>query len=104
MMTRRLAAQRLIQFGLFALLIGAWHFVNTAGLVHAFLLPPLSAVVDAFIAIMVSGAFWPDLRVTLLEFASAYSIAASCGLFVGFLISRSGYSVRVFDPVLSSIY
>src|SRR5262244_180629 len=48
--------------------------------------------------------FLGDLRVTLTELAAAFAIAASCGVVVGYLISRSQYRMRVFEPLFAGIY
>jgi ABC-type nitrate/sulfonate/bicarbonate transport system permease component len=42
--------------------------------------------------------------VTLTELAIAFSISVSGGIAHGYLISRSSFRIRVFDPLLSAIY
>jgi ABC-type nitrate/sulfonate/bicarbonate transport system permease component len=48
--------------------------------------------------------FWPDLKVTLYELAVAFAIAAFAGSSIGYLVSRSRYAIRVFDPLLAGIF
>src|SRR5262249_61931728 len=38
------------------------------------------------------------------ELAAAFAIAASSGVFVGYLISRSQYRIRVLEPLFAGIY
>jgi ABC-type nitrate/sulfonate/bicarbonate transport system permease component len=55
-------------------------------------------------AVLASGEFWPDLKVTLTEIAIAFAISCSAGVTLGYLISRSPYLIRVFEPLLAGIY
>src|SRR3981189_2787187 len=54
--------------------------------------------------ILTSGEFVADLRVTLTELFVAFAISAVSGVTLGYFISRSRYSIRVFDPLFSAIY
>ena len=55
-------------------------------------------------SILRTGEFIGDLRVTLGELAVAFAISATSGVIVGYLISRSQYRIRVFEPLFSAIY
>ena len=48
--------------------------------------------------------FIDDLRVTLSELLAAFAISATTGVALGYLISRSSYLIRVFEPLLAGIY
>jgi ABC-type nitrate/sulfonate/bicarbonate transport system permease component len=48
--------------------------------------------------------FWPDLRVTLYELGVAFAIAAVAGSSIGYLVSRSHFAIRVFDPLFAGIF
>jgi ABC-type nitrate/sulfonate/bicarbonate transport system permease component len=95
---------RLFQVGFVLLLVAAWYWGNRLSLVHPMLLPPLGSVVTQFAEIVAQGAFWPDLRVTMYEHVSAFSLATVAGLLVGFTVSFTRFSVRVFDPLLAGMY
>lgn len=95
---------RLVQAGFVAALLLAWNFVSTHGLVSPILLPSLAASWHEFVALLVSGSYWPDLRVTLYELVVAFFIAATLGATTGYLVSRSRFSVRVFDPLFAGLY
>jgi ABC-type nitrate/sulfonate/bicarbonate transport system permease component len=72
--------------------------------VSPLLLPTLSSVYHEFLVLAAAGTFWPDLGVTLYELAAAFLIASVAGTVIGYLISRSGYAIKVFDPLLAGIY
>jgi ABC-type nitrate/sulfonate/bicarbonate transport system permease component len=103
-MNSRSIAQRLVQLGFVALLAAAWHATTVSGSVSPLLLPPLGAVYHEFLGLIAVGKFWPDLAVTLYELVTAYFIAASVGTIIGYLVSRSGWAIQVFDPLLAGIY
>ena len=51
-----------------------------------------------------TGEFWPDLAITAREVAFAFAIATILGCGAGFLVSRSRFRIRVFDPLFSSLF
>jgi ABC-type nitrate/sulfonate/bicarbonate transport system permease component len=97
-------SQRIVQVGFIIAAGLAWHWAVTNHHVSPLILPPLPAVWRNFSKIILSGAIWPDLSVTLYELVCAFAIAALAGGLVGYLVSRSGFLVKVFDPLLSSMY
>jgi ABC-type nitrate/sulfonate/bicarbonate transport system permease component len=72
--------------------------------VSPILLPSLTASWHEFMLLLISGSYWPDLRVTLYELAVAFVIAASLGCIIGYIVSRSRFSVRVFDPLFAGMF
>ena len=97
-------AQRTVQLGFLAILALAWQFTTMRGGVSPLLLPPPSAVYREFVSLLTTGMFWPDLKVTLYELVVAFSIAAVAGSSIGYLVSRSRYAIRVFDPLFAGIF
>jgi ABC-type nitrate/sulfonate/bicarbonate transport system permease component len=96
--------QRSIQV-MFLLVAGlAWQWAVSHGKVSPLILPPLPAVWRDFSHIIVTGSFWPDLSVTLTELVSAFVLASVTGCLVGYLVSRSSFAVKVFDPLLAAMY
>jgi len=51
-----------------------------------------------------TGEFINDLRITLTELLVAFTISSTLGIMLGYLISRSRYSIRVFEPLFAGIY
>jgi ABC-type nitrate/sulfonate/bicarbonate transport system permease component len=95
---------RLVQLAFAVVLLSLWQFSTSQGYINPILLPTLSASWSEFLKVLATGAFWPDLRVTLTELVSAFAIAASSGCIIGYMVSRSRYTVRVFDPLFAGLY
>ena len=97
-------AQRMVQLEFLLLVAVVWQITVTRGWVSPLLLPPPAAVYREFLSLLKTGMFWPDLKVTLYELAVAFSIAAFAGSSIGYLVSRSRYAIRVFDPLFAGIF
>jgi len=96
--------QRLIQLGFLAALMLLWYVGTLPGGINPLLLPPPLPVFRNFGVLLTTSSIWPDLWVTIHEWIVAIAIAAVAGCSLGYIISRSGYAVRVFDPLLAGIY
>src|SRR5262245_46475551 len=81
-----------------------WYLATTRWRVSPLLLPNPVLVWDNFWDIIRTGEFIGDLRVTLTELAIAFAISSTSGVIVGYLISRTQYRIRVFEPLFSAIY
>jgi ABC-type nitrate/sulfonate/bicarbonate transport system permease component len=97
-------ASRAVQVAFLIALLVLWYLATTRWRVSPLLLPNPLVVLRDFWDILRTGEFIGDLRVTLMELASAFAISASSGLVVGYLISRSQYRVQVFEPLFAGIY
>ena len=97
-------AQRSVQLGFLVLVALAWQITSIRGGISPLLLPPPAAVYHEFLSLLKTGKFWPDLKVTLNEMSVAFSIAAVAGGFIGYLVSRSRYAIRVLDPLFAGIF
>src|SRR5258707_6277861 len=97
-------ASRAVQVTFLIALLVLWYLATTRWRVSPLLLPNPVAVLRDFWEILRTGEFIGDLRVTLTELAAAFAIAASCGVVVGYVIIRSQYRIRVFDPLFAVIY
>src|SRR5260370_25334039 len=94
----------MVQLEFLLLVAVVWQITVTRGWVSPLLLPPPAAVYREFLSLLKTGMFWPDLKVTLYELAVAFSIAAVAGSSIGYLVSRSRYAIRVFDPLFAGIF
>jgi ABC-type nitrate/sulfonate/bicarbonate transport system permease component len=97
-------ASRAVQVTFLIVLIVLWYLATTRWRVSPLLLPNPVLVWDNFWDILTTGEFIGDLRVTLTELVVAFAIAAVSGVVVGYLISRSQYRIRVFEPLFAGIY
>lgn len=97
-------ASRLVQFAFVAGLLMLWYLATNVWGVSHLLLPNPVRVWTELTDVIASGEFLPDLRVTLGELAVAFALAAVTGITIGYAISRSPVLIRVFEPLLASIY
>lgn len=103
-MTFTRLAQRLIQLAFLVIVLLAWQVGTMQGHISPLLLPPIASVYREFLSLLAAGQFWPDLGTTLYELALAFLIAAATGTVCGYTVSRSGYAVKVFDPLFAGLY
>jgi ABC-type nitrate/sulfonate/bicarbonate transport system permease component len=97
-------ASRAVQIGFLVGLLVLWYLGAAYWHVSHLLLPNPVKVWHELADVLGSGEFLPDLRVTLTELAVAFAISCTSGVTLGYLISRSSYLIRVFEPLLAGIY
>ena len=101
---RTALGSRAVQAAFILALVGLWYVGTTYGQISPILLPNPVRVFDELIDVLATFEFVDDLRVTLTELAIAFAISSVSGITLGYLISRSRYSIRVFEPLLAGIY
>jgi ABC-type nitrate/sulfonate/bicarbonate transport system permease component len=97
-------ASRAVQVGFVAGVILLWYLGTAYWGISSILLPNPVNVWHELMGVLASGEYWPDLQVTLTELAIAFTISCTGGVTLGYLISRSPYLTRVFEPLLAGIY
>jgi ABC-type nitrate/sulfonate/bicarbonate transport system permease component len=97
-------ASRAVQVGFVAGVILLWYLGTAYWGISGILLPNPVNVWHELMGVLASGEYWPDLQVTLTELAIAFTISCTGGVTLGYLISRSPYLTRVFEPLLAGIY
>jgi ABC-type nitrate/sulfonate/bicarbonate transport system permease component len=102
-LTQRIAS-RAVQIGFIIVLVVLWYLATNRWGVNRLLLPNPVEVWRQLLDILKSGEYLPDLRVTLTELAIAFALAVTSGTIVGYFISRTRYSIRVFEPLFAGIY
>jgi ABC-type nitrate/sulfonate/bicarbonate transport system permease component len=95
---------RAVQLGFLLGIFALWYLATNRWGVNRLLLPNPIAVWQQLRDVLKTGEFWPDLRVTLTELVAAFALSMTTGTFVGFFVSRTGYTIRVFDPLFAGIY
>jgi ABC-type nitrate/sulfonate/bicarbonate transport system permease component len=93
-----------VQVGFLVTLVALWYFGTAYWGISRILLPNPVNVWAELKDILASGEYLPDLRVTLTELAVAFAISCTAGVTLGFLISRSQYLIKVFEPLLAGFY
>jgi ABC-type nitrate/sulfonate/bicarbonate transport system permease component len=102
--SRQRLASRLVQAGFLIVLLALWYLATTRWGINRLLLPNPVAVWHQLMDVLASGEYLPDLRVTLTELAVAFALSMTSGTLIGYFVSRSGYSIRVFEPLFAGIY
>ena len=95
---------RAVQVAFLLGLILLWYLATARWGISHLLLPNPVVVYRELTNVLSSGEFVPDLKVTLQELAAAFVISSVSGITLGYLISRSQYLIRVFEPLLAGIY
>jgi ABC-type nitrate/sulfonate/bicarbonate transport system permease component len=101
---RQRLASRLVQAGFIIVLLALWYLATNRWGINRLLLPNPVSVWHQLVDVLKSGEYLPDLRVTLTEVAAAFAISMSSGTLIGYFVSRSGYSIKVFEPLFAGIY
>ena len=97
-------ASRAVQIGFLLALFVLWYLATHFWGVNRLLLPNPISVWRQLLDVLRSGAYLPDLRVTATEFAVAFVLATTSGTVVGYVVSRSRYLIRVFEPLFAGIF
>jgi ABC-type nitrate/sulfonate/bicarbonate transport system permease component len=97
-------ASRAVQAGFLAGVIALWYLGTAYWGISPILLPNPLNVWHELGNVLATGEYLPDLRTTLTELAAAFALSCTSGITLGYLISRSPYLIRVFEPLLSGLY
>jgi ABC-type nitrate/sulfonate/bicarbonate transport system permease component len=102
--TRDRLAIASIQVAVVAVLLGSWYFATHSAQRLSLLLPPPERVWAALSVLASSGQLWAAAKITVATIAQAYALAALAGIAAGFLVARSSYLIRLFEPMLSGLF
>lgn len=95
------------RFGLpvlvFVVLMGSWEGLVRILEIPDFILPPPSAIVQAFVGGFVTGAFIPDLVVTAFEAISGFILGSLLGLVLGVIIVVFPTMERIIYPYVVAL-
>jgi ABC-type nitrate/sulfonate/bicarbonate transport system permease component len=79
----------------------AWEVAARAGVVSAFLLPPLSVVLERVYSDAISGDLAINLGLTLYRAVVGFAIAGAAGVALGITMTRRPWVRWFFDPIIS---
>jgi ABC-type nitrate/sulfonate/bicarbonate transport system permease component len=82
-------------------LAAAWEGLARSGVVTAFMLPPLSVVLERILDDAQTGDLFINLGLTLYRALTGFAIAALAGVVLGVAIARVGVVRWFFDPIIS---
>jgi ABC-type nitrate/sulfonate/bicarbonate transport system permease component len=83
------------------LLAAAWEGLARSGIVTAFMLPPLSVVLERIGDHIASGDLFVNLGATLFRALAGFAIATVAGIVLGIAIARVAAIRWFFDPIIS---
>jgi ABC-type nitrate/sulfonate/bicarbonate transport system permease component len=95
---------RAIQIAFFVVAIALWYAIGATGAISPLFLPRIEAVMAAFIALIQTRGFWSAVGVTLSTIGQAFAIAVISGVAAGYLLTRSRFVTRLFEPIVSSLF
>jgi ABC-type nitrate/sulfonate/bicarbonate transport system permease component len=101
---RNRIASRLVQLAFLIALMTLWYLATTKWGVSHLLLPNPVRVYDELKDVLGSGEYVPDLKITLTELAAAFAMSSVGGITLGYVLSRSQYLIRAFEPLLAGVY
>jgi ABC-type nitrate/sulfonate/bicarbonate transport system permease component len=101
---RNRIASRLVQLAFLVVLMTLWYLATTKWGVSHLLLPNPVRVYDELKDVLGSGEYVPDLKITLTELAAAFAMSSVGGITLGYVLSRSQYLIRAFEPLLAGVY
>jgi len=93
-----------IQFAFLVAAFVSWFAIGRTGAISPLFLPRMEAVGVALVRLVQTDEFWSAVATTALTIAEAYLIAATLGVFAGWLITRSRYLTQVLEPVVSGLF
>jgi ABC-type nitrate/sulfonate/bicarbonate transport system permease component len=82
-------------------LAAAWEGLARSGIVTAFMLPPLSVVLETILHDAQTGDLFANLGLTLYRALAGFAIATAAGIVLGIAIARVGVVRWFFDPIIS---
>jgi NitT/TauT family transport system permease protein len=91
---------RLLQLGVFILLVGVWQALAAAEVIDPFFFSRPSAIAVKIWQWLVGGYIWPHLAITLVEALVAFVIGALLGIVAGLAFARIELLAAVFDPYI----
>lgn len=94
-------ARRAGAIGSLVVLVVTWEAASRAGIVTAFLLPPLSSVLARVGADAISGELAINLGATMYRALAGFVIAGAGGIALGILMTRQKWVRWFFDPIIS---
>lgn len=92
---------RLLQWAVIVLVILAWSAASFFEFASPLVLPPLTAVLDEFVGVVVLPSVWRAAWVTTYSILAAFSLAAGVGILFGFIFSRNRMLADGVTPLLA---
>jgi NitT/TauT family transport system permease protein len=89
------------QTAVLAALIGCWEIIGRS--VQSPLLPPLTAIVTAWLDLIFAKAFQQDLGISLVTMATGFFLALVSGILLGIIMARYRTVEKLLDPYMNAL-
>lgn len=86
------------------ILLFIWEIVIQLGLLDRRLFPAPSMIAGTFYELVISGALWDDLSISLIRICVGFFFGAIAGIFVGTMMGVIPTVGAVLSPIIASIY
>ena len=86
--------------GALAVFLLAWRAIVFIGGYPPFILPAPEVVFGRFVGALADGTIWPHLATTLQEVALGFTVGATAGVAIGYVLARSAIVERLLSPYL----
>lgn len=103
MATSRPLAVNLVRLATLAILLGAWEALARSGLVYQDVVPPVTAIIRAAVAILLDPTFYYDAAVTIGEIVSGYALSIVAGIGVGLLFGLRPFVRTTYLPYVNAL-
>jgi ABC-type nitrate/sulfonate/bicarbonate transport system permease component len=95
---------RSIQLGAIVLSLGIWYAATRTQSVRNLFFPPLDRVWAELVKLVQAPDSYNAIQITLLTIGKAYLIAVVLGILIAYLVTRSRWLTKLFEPLLSSLF
>ena len=100
--TRRIFSSRIgSQTLVLGVLIGGWELIGRS--VQSPLLPPMSAILTAWLDLIFTAGFQRDLGISLMTMAAGFSLALVSGILLGIMMARFRPLEKLLDPYMNAL-
>jgi ABC-type nitrate/sulfonate/bicarbonate transport system permease component len=89
-----------IRVALVAVLLAGWEALAVSGLLFRDVVPSLSAIARALVAILGNADFYANLAVTATEVGAALAIGGLCGLAVGIALGANRFLSNAYEALI----
>lgn len=86
---------------LIATFFGVWFYITGPGGTSPLILPGPAAVIESVAGFVVETRTWQHAGITLFQILSAFTLAATGGVVMGFLLSRLSITSRAFEVIFA---
>jgi sulfonate transport system permease protein len=96
-------AKQVLSWAMPILLLIAWQWASSVGILPSRFLPSPRAVLRSFIELSMSGELWMHVRVSTLRALSGFAVGAGLGLLLGLLTGSLHWAETLLDTTIQMV-